>query len=164
MPTPNIFAHTRSALNPFVYADIGPPDGAGALTIASLFGRHGDDPWEEAARLARLPAEAAVASLAAIIAAAPSCPCSLPEASATAERLVALLPAPAVGGRLVRARRVKLRLPVGWQIDWLAGLAVGLGFVVLIAFGWMLVASALGARGHDDHARMVDPSAREAPR
>ncbi len=161
MPKPNIFAHGDSGLNAFLYADIGPPDGTGALTIASLFGRHGDDPWEEAARLSRLPVAAAVASLASMIAGTPSSRCSLPEAMAIAERLVALLPRPATGGRLVRAPR---RLPVRWQIDWLAGLAAGLGFVVLIAFAWLLIASALGAHGPEDHDRMVDPTTRESPR
>ena len=146
MPTPNIFAHSHSALNPFLYADIGPPDGAGALTIASLFGRHGDDPWEEAARLARLPAEAAVASLAAIIAAAPSCPCSLPEASAIAERLVALLPRPE---HLARARRVisgpaPLRLPRRWPLERLATCALALGVVVVLVFAWMSPGQCLG--------------------
>jgi hypothetical protein len=139
MASPDLFALSHSALNPFLYADIGPHDGAGTLTIASLFGRRGDDPWEEAARLARLPPHAAVASLAAMIAAAPANACSLPEATAMAERLIALLPAPpTVADRLSGVRRIPAmpQLP-RWPLGPLATCAVGLAVVVAIAFVWL---------------------------
>jgi hypothetical protein len=157
MASRDIFAHGHSALNPFVYADIGIRDGVGGQTIASLFGRGGYDPWEEAARLARLPAGMAVTSLAAMIANAPASACSLPEATAIAERLVALLPGPVTAVRLVAARHTP-RLP---RFNWLATVAFALGVVVVLAFAWLFVADAFWP---GDHARLVDPLAREAPR
>ncbi len=159
-----MFALSHSALNPFLFADVGTQDGTGELTIASLFGRGGYDPWEEAARLARLPSGAAVASLAAIIAGAPSVLCSLPEATVMAERLVALLPARSAGDVLVRVRRVPLLPSVRLPFGWLATVALGLGVAVVLVAAWMLVADAWAPRGSGDHARLVDPLAREALR
>ena len=45
MASPDLFALSHSALNPFLYADISLQDGATTLTIASLFGRCGYDPY-----------------------------------------------------------------------------------------------------------------------
>lgn len=168
MPSRNIFIHNHSALNPFLYADIGAQDAAGTLTIASLFGRGGYDPWEEAARLARLPVASAVASLATMIAGVPSNSRSLPEATAIAERLVALLPGPAASERLSRAHGVlrrpsSLRLPGGLPIGWLATCALGLGVAVVLVFAWLWVVDVSGAGGRNPAApTMLDPIARDA--
>ena len=43
MAASDLFALRFSAFNSFLYADIGEPDGAGTLTVASLFGRAGHD-------------------------------------------------------------------------------------------------------------------------
>ena len=162
MASPDLFAHDRSVLNRFLYADIGPQDGAGSLTVASLFGRGGHDPWAEAARLARLPAAAAVASLAAMIANTPANPCSLPEATATAERLLALLPGAGAGPgeRRVRARGIPRR----WPFSRLATGTMCLGLLVALVFAWLVLVDGWKPPGPGDDTRLVDPSAREAPR
>lgn len=167
MATPDLFAHSRSSLNPFLYANVGIEDGAGAQTIASLFGRTGCDPWEEAARLSHLPVRAAVASLAAMIAGAPSCPRTLPEATRLAETLVALLPGPASAGLRAQARPMPKRLPpllsgrsflsglpflAGRKIDWV----LVLGLLLALAVAWSVVADAFGPRGADDGLRSFD--------
>jgi hypothetical protein len=170
MVSTDLYALSRSALNPFLYADIGPQDGAATLTIASLFGRRGDDPWVEAARLARMPAAAAAASLAAAIVAMPANPCSLPEATAMAERLVALLPRASLSGPAAGVRRpppswLPARwMPAGWKLNALATCALGLGLLVAVVFLWMAVSDAMGPRGSEDRTRMVDPFTHEAPR
>ena len=166
MASPDLFALGRSSLNPFLYADIGPPDGATTLTVASMFGRRGEDPWDEAARLARLPPAAAVASLAAMIVSAPDCCWTLAEATPMAERLVMLLPAPpSVADRLAGARRSPIeRLLPRWQFGPLAAVALGLFVVVAVAFVWLTVADTWGSHGHGDRMRTVDPFARGSTR
>jgi hypothetical protein len=171
MASPDLFAHSHSVLNPFLYADIGVADGTATMTVVSLFGQRGDDPWDEAARLARLPAGAAVAKLAAIIAEAPAHPCSLPEATLLAERLVALLPGPSERHRFAAARRLP-RLPSlswsprgwpprRWPLGGLATGAAGLAVLVAVVFLWLTLADTLGARGPEDRAFIAEPSAHE---
>jgi hypothetical protein len=141
MASPDLFALSHSALNPFLYADISLQGGATTLTIASLFGRCGYDPWEEAARLARLPAGAAIASLAAMIEGVPMSLCSRQEATAMADRLVALLPRPARVTR-VAGKSLMPRIPP-WPLGTLASFAAGLGVAVAVIIVWMAVTDGL---------------------
>jgi hypothetical protein len=156
MASPDLFALSHSALNPFLYADISLQDGATTLTIASLFGRCGYDPWEEAARLARLPVSAAIASLAAMIEGVPTGRCSMQEATAMADRLVALLPRPTRGVRAANQRR----LPA-WPFGALASCAFGLGVLVALVFAWMVVADAWRPQGVQGGTATADPVAQE---
>jgi len=154
MASPDLFAHARSALNPFLYADIGIQDGSGTLTIVSLFGQRGEDPWEAASRLARLPARAAVAALATMIAEMPAHSCSLPEATVIAERLVALLPGPAESRVVAAARQPLSSSPLRWPLlawpiaglpsGWLAIAAAGLAILVVCVWVWQALGEALG--------------------
>jgi hypothetical protein len=152
MASPDLFALSHSALNPFLYADIGPLDGAGTMTIASLFGRSGCDPWAEAARLARLPAKAAVASLAAMIADTPAIERSLPEATALAEELVTLLPRPTAGKRLTGARPAHHA-----NFGRLANVALVLAVLVVAVSAWVMMSDAWTSHGAPDRARVADP-------
>lgn len=161
MANPNIFASGQSGLNAFLYADIGVVDANGMLTMASLLGRRGDDPWEEAARLAGLPTREAVASLAGAILGASTGTCSLPEATALAEALVALLPRATPAERLLaRGQRARGRL-LRWPFGRLAAAAAGLLVLVAVAAVWLALA---GLAGPDDRTGMTDPFARAAPR
>lgn len=146
MASPSIFAFARSALNPFLYADIGPPDAAGTLTVASLFGRHGCDPWAEAARLARLPAGMAAASLAAMIEAMPVQRYSPQDAGAMADRLVRLLPH--VFGDAERTGERAGRGPP----HRLAAFTLGLGVMVAFLALWLALADAWAPRAGGDQA------------
>ena len=80
----------ESRFDAFLYAAVREdPDGT-PLTVLSVLARLDIDPWEEAAKLAQLPGEAAARALAAVISA-------LPKGSATdsgmiAARLITLLP------------------------------------------------------------------------
>ncbi|MFZ0501791.1 MAG: hypothetical protein WAU49_21235 [Steroidobacteraceae bacterium] len=99
-------ATATTALEPrfdaFLYAAIREdPDGT-PLTVLSVLARLDIDPWEEAARLAQLPGEAAARALAVVISA-------LPKGSATdsgmiAARLITLLPRHSAPG--IAAQRV----------------------------------------------------------
>ncbi|MEO8224272.1 MAG: hypothetical protein ABI661_05660, partial [Gammaproteobacteria bacterium] len=79
-------------LEAFLYATIADESDGAPLTVLSALARQDVDPWDEAARLARLPLEAATLSLTTMIAARPPGSSVRPDAAATAARLIALLP------------------------------------------------------------------------
>lgn len=76
----------------FLYATISAERDDEPLSVLSALARRDLDPWDEAARLARLPLEAATLSLATIIPARSESSPLRSDASATAAQLIALLP------------------------------------------------------------------------
>jgi hypothetical protein len=117
MPTqdatlPKAFSLLRSEFGDFLYAPIGAEDGQRPLTVLSAFTREGIDPWQEAAKLRRLPRETARRNLAAIIAALPEGPRSMEDALTISDRLIAFLPARvSLAARLAAATRgLRMRL------------------------------------------------------
>ena len=102
-----------------------------SLSVLSLLGRSGVDPWREAGRLAGLPKEAAGEWLAQAIAGAPSSAWPLPDAKVIAARLIALLPPRAgmAGVRLVRPAG-KFRIPPALMPFALG--AVGFALVIIL--------------------------------
>jgi hypothetical protein len=103
---PPAFSLLRSEFNDFLFASIGEEDERRSLTVLSAFSREGLDPWQEAARLGKLPSETAQRNLACIIAALPNGPPSMAEALTIAGRLVAFLPQrPSLRTRLSAALR-----------------------------------------------------------
>lgn len=82
----------ESRFDPFLYAAVREdPDGA-PLTVLSVLARLDIDPWEEAARLAQLPGEAAARALAALISALPKGSATPQDSGTIAARLITLLP------------------------------------------------------------------------
>lgn len=92
MASTDAFALRHSDLNGFLFADVGEEASGMTLSVVSALGRLGLDPWDEAGRLSTLPRTAAADALARIIAAMPAGRWSLPDATAIATQLVALLP------------------------------------------------------------------------
>jgi hypothetical protein len=76
----------------FLYASIGEDQNGLLLRVLSVLARSDLDPWEEAARLARLPEKYATARLAELIAALPGRPSGPIVTGTIAARLIALLP------------------------------------------------------------------------
>jgi hypothetical protein len=76
----------------FLYAPIGQDDDGMMLSVLSALARQDVDPWEEAARLARLPKETAVKQLIALLDTPRPRPLASPDAARIAVRLIALLP------------------------------------------------------------------------
>ena len=129
-------AQTRSVssigpeFNDFLFAPVG-EDGNGMLvSVLSALARLDVDPWEEAAKLARLPAEHARQRLASMIAAIPDGASGKLDPRTIAVRLVALLPrnvrspkkargaAPATDWRLILFAAV---LIVVLGVQWIVG-------------------------------------------
>lgn len=86
----------HSAYNDFLFGPLGADSSGIDLTVLSALTRLGLDPWQESARLAALPREAAVEALARHIGQLPDHPWSAVEAVKIAARLIALLPKGAV--------------------------------------------------------------------
>lgn len=103
MAAKEMFALGGSTLNPFLFSEVGTEASGETLRVVSLLARQGKDPWQEAARLAAMPADAAVACLGGAIAVMPASPWSLAAATVIAARLVTALPAP-LAARMTRPR------------------------------------------------------------
>lgn len=76
----------------FLYAEVGDDQRGGPLSVISALARVGVDPWDEAARLARLPLDAATRALSALLARLPAGSGQPTDPVHVATRLVRLLP------------------------------------------------------------------------
>lgn len=86
----------HSAYNDFLFGSLGQDAAGTEVTVLSALSRLGIDPWQEAARLAALPRDAAAEALAATILRLPDRTGPDAEVPKIAARLVALLPEGAV--------------------------------------------------------------------
>ena len=82
----------KSEFDEFLYASIAEEQNGTWLSVLSALARSNVDPWEEAARLARLPRDAARRSLTTLIAGTPDGPSARKNPEALVERLMSLLP------------------------------------------------------------------------
>jgi len=92
MPDTDVFRLQKSDLNSFLFADVGTESNGMPLSVVSMLGRLGGDPWADAGRLARQTPEAATRELAEIITGTACSGRSSAEVMAIATRLAALLP------------------------------------------------------------------------
>jgi hypothetical protein len=89
---PEEFSLLNSEFNDFLFAPIGEEENHASLSVLSALSRQGIDPWQQAARLNRLPRDTAARRLGLIIEALPEGRWPKAEAAAIAGRLVGLLP------------------------------------------------------------------------
>jgi hypothetical protein len=76
----------------FLYEPIGQDNNGMPLSVLSALARQDVDPWNEAAKLAQLPEQQAVAQLVSLLGAFPRAPLVCPDPASIAPRLVTLLP------------------------------------------------------------------------
>jgi hypothetical protein len=88
-----IFSLQDSAFGDFLYAPIGEEENGMVLTTLSALARIGVDPWQESARLSKLPIEAATQRLTSMISGLSNGRWARSDAGTIAARLIALLPA-----------------------------------------------------------------------
>jgi hypothetical protein len=81
-----------SEFNAFLYSAIGEDRNGMPLSVVSLLARRDLDPWQEAASLAAMSADAATRRLDSLIRTLPDQPLTLPDSRSIASRLIALLP------------------------------------------------------------------------
>jgi hypothetical protein len=140
--TPDVTALQRSDLNNFLFADVGTEANGMTLSVVSVFGRLGSDPWREAGRLAALSKPEATDSLAHMIAEMPTSAWQLPAAAVIAARLTGLLPA-----RPARRERGAATFTAGWQPYAKAAIAVA---CVALAIGYAVSAMTLAGPSRFD--------------
>jgi len=92
MPDTDVFRLQNSNLNTFLFADVGAESNGMPLSVVSMLGRLGGDPWATAGRLAGQPRDAAVLELAEIITGTARAERSSAEIMAIATHLASLLP------------------------------------------------------------------------
>lgn len=106
------FSPQNAEFDNFLFAPILDQDGL-SLRVISALARQGIDPWQEAARLAQLPEDEAINSLATTIWKSDIAFLSPEQASLLAARLVKLLPATA-SARVVPSAAAEADLVVMW--------------------------------------------------
>jgi len=126
----------QSDFDGFLYAPIGEDSGNGGvpLSVLSALARQDVDPWEEAARLACLPREAAIQRLTALIAALPDGRSMRLDPGAVAARLIALLPHAA--GSVIRSGTARPNV-------WAATHASSFRYMIVY---WVFILFILGAQ------------------
>ena len=92
MKTPDPAPRLGSEFNAFLFSPIGEDRNGMPLSVVSLLARRDLDPWQEAASLAAMSAEAATRRLDSLIRTLPDQPLTLPDSRTIATRLTALLP------------------------------------------------------------------------
>jgi hypothetical protein len=139
-----------SALSPlapefeeFLFAPIGEGQNGMVVSVLSAFARLDIDPWQEAAKLARLPAAMATERLAAFIAAISDKAPANQELEAIAARLIKLLPHPSRASRL-RETEGNARASANLQI---AMCVVYAAIFIAFALGSQFIQENHGAQG-----------------
>jgi hypothetical protein len=141
MPDTDVFRLQKSDLNSFLFADVGTESNGMPLSVVSMLGRLGGDPWADAGRLARQTPEAATRELAEIITGTACSGRSSAEVMAIATRLAALLPT--ASSR--RAERQAARSePPGPGFPGIRNLATSLTWGAIILGVMVLAARMLG--------------------
>jgi hypothetical protein len=124
------FALRNSDLNAFLFADVGTELNGSPLTMLSVLARLGQDPWTEATRWTNLPKAAAIDCMARSIGQMPLDPRALADKTATASRLILLLPMHSrPGGNRIGVRGLRSGVPNWIPIAFLClSLLLGLAF------------------------------------
>ncbi len=131
MPDTDVFRLQKSNLNAFLFADVGTESNGMPLSVVSMLGRLGGDPWTMASRLAKQPRDVAVLELAEIITGTTRAERSGAEIMAIATRLASLLPS--TGPMPSGAARPETRPSSGrWNEGALAVLVLAAVAVILI--------------------------------
>jgi hypothetical protein len=132
MPTSTSVTYLTRQFDDFLFARIDEGSDATPLSVLSMLARLDVDPWEEAAKLARLPRAAAAKRLVDFIAATPGAPSAYLNAKTVCDRLLNLLPPPVSAGILPHrnygVHAIK-RSPLG---TWLVVIAVILGISLIV--------------------------------
>jgi hypothetical protein len=124
MPRPDSPSPLGSRFDSFLYATVHQDRDASPVTVLTFLARLDFDPWEEAAKLARLPIKVATRLLAERITAEPTVRVTPGDVAPLAARLIALLPRTATARVAPPARLVAMRY-----------LPLYLAFVALIVIG-----------------------------
>ncbi len=116
----------------FLFARIDDAGAATPLSVLSMLARQNIDPWEEAARLARLPRPAAAKRLFDFIVATPGVSSAYLNDSTVSDRLIGLLPSPVSVVNLPRQETVARVLKKPGLFTWAVAIAVALAIALML--------------------------------
>jgi len=133
-------ARLGSEFEKFLYAPVGEGHDGMPLTVLSALARVDVDPWEEAARLTRLPEDRAVTQLACLLGALRDAPRACPDPARTAAPLIALLPRHRDHAHPVLVRALAQAAPTKHPAAVSALLSV-LTYMIFLLFGQWLMGS-----------------------
>ena len=120
--------------NGFLFASVGEDRSGMPLSLLSTLARLDLDPWEEAARLAALPGEAAIERLSALISPHAAGSGAPADTTANAARLIALLPPKSSLGTIAQARgKASAAIDRWWPIASVGFLALSFGATFAVA-------------------------------
>lgn len=134
----------EGAFDAFLFAAIGEERNGMPLSVLSALSRLDIDPWADAARLARLPRDAAIAALGQSIARLPPGTWQRTDATAIATRLVTLLPSPAAQAKPAPSGPAA-------RADWRRRATVVIACLVLGLAAYMLVNLITGVEHRSAH-------------
>jgi hypothetical protein len=132
MPTSTTVTYLTRQFDDFLFARIDEGSDATPLSVLSMLARLDVDPWEEAAKLARLPRAAAAKRLVDFIAATPGAPSAYLNAKAVCDRLLNLLPPPVSAGILPHRNYGVHAIKRSPFSTWLVVIAVILGISLIV--------------------------------
>jgi hypothetical protein len=117
----------------FLFAHVNEGSEAAPLSVLSMLARLDIDPWDEAAKLARLPRTVAARRLVDFIAATPGASSPYRNDATVSQRLIELLPAPIITASMAPQGVVLGVLKKFRASTWLAVIAVVLVIVLIAA-------------------------------
>ncbi len=123
--------YLTSQFDDFLFARINDAGEATPLSVLSMLARLDIDPWEEAAKLARLPRPAAAKRLVDLIVATPGASSAYLNDSALSDRLIKLLPSPVVVVNLARHETVSRVLKMPGYFTLAVAIAVALAIALM---------------------------------
>jgi hypothetical protein len=119
-----------SQYNDFLFATIGEQKNETPLSVLSALTRLDLDPWQEAARLTRLPKEEARRDIGCALAALPGGGWTVSESGRIAGRLVELLPSSKDDESSLAADRIGSRVALALAVMWIVFAGAWMAFVV----------------------------------
>ncbi|MFE0753458.1 hypothetical protein ACFW16_05885 [Inquilinus sp. NPDC058860] len=131
MPDTDVFRLRKSNLNAFLFADVGAESNGMPLSVVSMLGRLGGDPWATASRLAGQPRDATVLELAEIITGTARAERSSAEIMAIATRLASLLPGTGPASSIAAQPRLQSAVLGRWNGGALVVLVLALAAAAL---------------------------------
>ncbi len=154
-------AATRLApqFDDFLFAPIGEEKNGMLLSVLSALARLNLDPWQEAAKLAALPVEAATERLTSLIAALPDAPSERLSPGTIAARLIRLLPRRARPDVASQARSTG----AGATTNPRAIVTLVIAMMIMLAAQSILASRQPPAQVDADHASISSPASPQAP-
>ena len=134
MASSSSVAYLTHQFDDFLFARIDDASGTTPLSVLSMLARLDIDPWEEAAKLARLPRAAAAKRLVDLIVATPGVSSAYLNDSAVSDRLINLLPSPVGAVDLPRQETVARVLRQPGFATWSVAIAIAVAISLILMY------------------------------